>query len=240
MTRIIPAIDIIGGKCVRLTKGDYAQMKTYNENPLEVAKEFEGNGIQYLHLVDLDGAKSKEVMNWKILEEISNHTSLKVDFGGGIKSDKDAQLAFDCGASQINVGSAAVKNKPLFLDWLSKYGSDKIILGADVKDELIAISGWQESTDLNLFDFLKDYRAEGVKYLVCTDISKDGLLQGSSIELYQKIAATFPDLKQVASGGVTDIQEVEKLVGIGVDGIIIGKAIYENRISLEDLKQYVD
>lgn len=240
MTRIIPAIDIIDGKCVRLTKGDYNQMTIYNEDPSEVAREFEDNGIKYLHLVDLDGAKSQGVVNWKVLDKITNQTNLKVDFGGGIKSNKDAELAFESGARQINVGSAAVKNRPLFLEWLEKYGQDKLILGADVKNENIAVNGWLESTDLNLFDFLKDYQAAGVKYLVCTDISKDGLLQGSSIDLYQKIATNFPELKQVASGGVTDIQEVEKLIGIGVDGIIIGKAIYENRISLKDLQKYVD
>lgn len=240
MTRIIPAIDIIGGKCVRLTQGDYTQQKIYNNNPLDVAKAFEDHGIRHLHLVDLDGAKSKHIVNWKTLENIANNTNLKIDFGGGIKSEDDARVAFENGASQINVGSAAVNNKPLFVKWLKHYGRDKIILGADVKNRKIAINGWKEDTRIDLMDFIEDYLNEGVQYMVCTDISKDGLLQGSALELYREIIQEFDTLKLVASGGVTSINEVNELAGIGVDGIIIGKAIYESRITLKELEPYVD
>jgi len=233
--QIIPAIDIIDGKCVRLTHGDYAQKKVYNENPLEVAKEFEGAGIQRLHLVDLDGAKAKHIVNWKVLERIASATNLIVDFGGGIKTDKDAEIAFNSGASQITGGSIAVKNPAIFEGWLSKYGSDKIILGADCKNEQIAISGWQETTSLNLMDFLEGYIAKGVQYVICTDIAKDGALQGTSVDLYKKIRTKFPDLKLIASGGVTDMTDVEALTEIGCYGAIIGKAIYEGRISLKEL-----
>ena len=233
--QIIPAIDIIDGKCVRLTHGDYAQKKVYNENPLEVAKEFEGAGIQRLHLVDLDGAKAKHIVNWKVLERIASATNLIVDFGGGIKTNKDAEIAFNSGASQITGGSIAVKNPAIFEGWLSKYGSDKIILGADCKNEQIAISGWQETTSLNLMYFLKGYIAKGVQYVICTDIAKDGALQGTSVDLYKKIRTKFPDLKLIASGGVTDMTDVEALTEIGCYGAIIGKAIYEGRISLKEL-----
>jgi len=233
--QIIPAIDIIDGKCVRLTHGDYAQKTIYNENPVEVAKEFEGAGIQRLHLVDLDGAKAKHIVNWKVLERIASATNLIIDFGGGIKTDKDAEIAFNSGASQITGGSIAVKDPATFEGWLSKYGSDKIILGADCKNEQIAISGWQETTSLNLMDFLEGYIAKGVQYVICTDIAKDGALQGTSVDLYKKIRTKFPDLKLIASGGVTDMTDVEALTEIGCYGAIIGKAIYEGRISLKEL-----
>lgn len=238
--RIIPAIDIIEGQCVRLTQGDYSQKKIYHSNPVEVAKEFEDNGIKYLHLVDLDGAKSNTIVNWKTLEKICNETNLKVDFGGGIKTDEAIKLAFECGASQITGGSIAVKNEQLFSDWIDDFGAEKIILGADVMNEKIAVAGWLEKTDLNLFDFLNAYVQKGIEYVICTDISKDGLLQGTSIELYQKIMQQFPNLKLIASGGVTAIGELDKLVEINVEGVIIGKAIYENKISLKELQKYVD
>ncbi len=238
--RIIPAIDIIEGQCVRLTQGDYSQKRIYHSNPLEVAKEFEDNGIKYLHLVDLDGAKSNEIINWKTLERICSKTNLIVDFGGGIKTNDAIKLAFECGASQITGGSIAVKDEALFSNWISDFGASKIILGADILDEKIAVGGWLENTDLNLFDFLKSYVQKGIEYVICTDISKDGLLQGSSIELYQKILLEFPNLKLIASGGVTSIAELDKLLEINTEGVIIGKAIYENRISLKELQKYVD
>jgi len=239
MLKIIPAIDIIEGKCVRLYQGDYAQKTVYNENPVEVAKEFEDNGITHLHLVDLDGAKSSGIVNWKVLYNISTKTKLKIDFGGGIKSDKDLEIAFENGASQLNIGSTAVKDKILFLGWLQKYGSDKIILSADVKNEMIAVSGWQENSGIDVFKFLKDYTNEGIKYVVCTDVSKDGTLKGTAVELYQKIMNQFPDIKLVASGGISSIKDVDELTQMPVYGVIIGKAIYENKIHLKDLQKYI-
>lgn len=230
--KIIPAIDIIDGKCVRLTQGDYAQKKVYNENPLEVAKMFEAAGVTNLHLVDLDGAKAKQIINYKVLETIASKTNLKIDFGGGLKSDEDLKIAFESGANQITGGTIAVKNPDLFLNWVARYGSEKIILGADVKDEKIAISGWQEESGIELFDFLKKYTEAGIEYVICTDISKDGLLQGTALGLYQKIMTQFPNIKLIASGGVVGIDELEKLQELGVHGAIIGKAIYEGKIDL--------
>lgn len=240
MIRIIPAIDIIDGKCVRLTKGDYNQKKIYNEDPLEVAKEFEDNGIKYLHLVDLDGAKSAGIVNWKVLEKIASNTSLSIDFGGGIKADEDINIAFENGAAQINVGSTAVKNRPLFIKWLLKYGSDKVILSADAKNEKIAIGGWQDATDTDIYDFIGSFQNVGLQYLVSTDIDKDGMLQGASLDLYKKILEKYPEMKVVASGGITELSEIDPLVEIGADGVIIGKAIYENRITLKDLRKYAN
>jgi len=237
--KIIPAIDLIDGKCVRLTQGDYAQKKIYNENPLEVAKEFEASGIKFLHLVDLDGAKSNGIVNWKVLHEISTKTSLKIDFGGGIKSDNDLEIAFENGANQLNIGSVAVKNKELFLSWLQKYGSEKIILSADVKNEEIAVNGWQENSGINLFGFLDEYIKKGILHVVCTDVSKDGTLQGTAIKLYQKIMEQFPDIKLIASGGISKIEDVEELTKTSVSGVIIGKAIYENKIQLKELDKYL-
>ena len=236
--RIIPAIDIIDGKCVRLSKGDYSTQKTYNEHPLEVAKAFEDHGIEYLHLVDLDGAKSKHIVNYKILEEIATKTQLKIDFGGGLKSDEDLRIAFECGAQQITGGSIAVKNPEIFSQWLGRYGADKIILGADVKGEFIATDGWLETSDQSLFTFLAHYQMEGVKTIICTDISKDGMLQGPSFELYAKIIAET-QLNLVASGGISQYDELPKLAEMGCDGTIIGKAIYENRISLKQLEEFI-
>ena len=232
---IIPAIDIIEGKCVRLTHGDYAQKKIYNENPLEVAKEFEAAGLKRLHLVDLDGAKSGHIVNYKILESIAKNTSLIIDFGGGVKTDEDIQLAFNSGAAQVTGGSVAVKNPSIFESWIKKHG-DKIILGADVKNEKIATNGWLEDSGIDLWGFLQDYVKKGVHYTVCTDISKDGALQGTATELYKKMILQFPSLNVIASGGVTTIQDLHDLREAGCFGAIVGKAIYEQRISLKDFE----
>ena len=236
--RIIPAIDIIDGKCVRLTKGDYATKKIYNENPLEIAKEFEANGIQYLHLVDLDGAKLGRIVNYKILEQISENTNLKIDFGGGLKTNADLEIAFNSGANQITGGSIAVKNPDLFQEWISKYGS-KIILGADVYNEKIAVSGWQETSDLDLLPFIKKYQNFGIETIICTDISKDGMLEGPSFSLYEKILSDFPDINLIASGGISSFEELPKLQLLGCEGVIIGKAIYEGKISLKQLQNFI-
>lgn len=239
MIEVIPAIDIIDGKCVRLTQGDYDQKKIYNEDPAEVAKEFEDAGIKRLHLVDLDGAKQKKIINHKVLEKIANTTKLIIDFGGGIQSDVDIQKAFDFGAKMITGGSIAVKNQEMFLGWLEKYGSEKIILGADAKDEMIAISGWQEATKVSVFDFIAEYLKKGIKYTISTDVAKDGLLQGPSFDLYQKMQDRFADLKVIASGGVSQMQDLEMLNDQGVYGVIVGKAIYEGKISLKELEKFI-
>lgn len=235
---IIPAIDIIEGKCVRLTQGDYEQKKVYNEDPLEVALEFEGEGIQRLHLVDLDGAKAKKIINYKILEKIAAKTTLHIDFGGGLKSDEDLRIAFESGARQVTGGTIAVKKPTIFLNWLKEHGQEKIILGADFKDQKIAVSGWQEKSEFELFDFLKDYIEKGVKYTISTDVSKDGLLQGSAISTYTQIRKELPDLALIASGGITNMEELEQLEQIGCFGAIIGKAIYEGKLSLKDLRKF--
>ena len=237
--RIIPAIDIIEGKCVRLSKGDYNTKKIYNEDPLEVAKSFEAHGIEYLHLVDLDGAKSSHIVNHKILETIATKTSLKVDFGGGLKSDKDLQIAFESGANQITGGSIAVKDPELFQNWLQKYGNEKIILGADAKDRKIAVSGWMEDSDKEIIPFIQNFEKAGVKYVICTDISKDGMLEGPSFELYKEILSETANIKLIASGGISEFDELPKLEEFGCEGVIIGKAIYENRISLKQLEKYI-
>ncbi len=254
--RIIPAIDIIDGKCVRLSKGDYSTKKVYNENPLEVAKAYEAHGVTHLHLVDLDGAKSKHIVNHKILESISSETNLSVDFGGGLKSDEDLKIAFDSGASQVTGGSIAVKDAETFLGWLESYGPDRIILGADADNERVAISGWQEASEELLIPFVKRYQKKGIQYVICTDISKDGMLQGPSFDLYKKLlkqTATVkteitssgvqdnevPGIKLIASGGISNIEELPRLERMGCEGVIIGKAIYEDKISLEQLEQYI-
>jgi phosphoribosylformimino-5-aminoimidazole carboxamide ribotide isomerase len=234
--RIIPAIDIINGKCVRLTKGDYATQKIYNESPLEVAKEFEANGIQYLHLVDLDGAKSKHIVNYKVLEIIARNTSLKIDFGGGIKSDEDVKIAFENGASQITGGSIAVQNPNTFLEWLEKYGGEKIILGADANNRKIATQGWLESSEKDVVEFIAEYEQKGISYVVCTDIAKDGMLQGTSNDLYQEILQKT-NVKLIASGGVSSLDDLIKLKEIGCEGAIVGKAIYEGKITLKELRK---
>nr|WP_294931001.1 1-(5-phosphoribosyl)-5-[(5-phosphoribosylamino)methylideneamino]imidazole-4-carboxamide isomerase [uncultured Flavobacterium sp.] len=237
--RIIPAIDIIDGKCVRLSKGDYDTKIIYNENPLEVAKSFEAHGIEYLHLVDLDGAKSSKIVNYKILEQIASQTKLKVDFGGGLKSDADLKIAFESGANQITGGSIAVKNREIFQKWISEYGSEKIILGADAKDEKIAVSGWLEDSDEDLIPFIQDYQTKGIQYVICTDIAKDGMLEGPSFDLYAKILAEAEGIKLIASGGISTFDELPKLAELGCEGTIIGKAIYEGRITLKQLENYI-
>ena len=237
--RIIPAIDIIDGKCVRLTKGDYATKKTYNENPLDIAKEFEANGIKYLHLVDLDGARSNNIVNYKVLREIASKTSLKVDFGGGVKSDNDIRIAFENGAAQITGGSIAVQKPEMFLYWLSTYGADKIILGADSHNRKIATHGWQQQSELDVVDFIADYERKGVKYVICTDISKDGMLQGTSNKLYTEILQKT-NVKLIASGGVSSIDDLIAVQKIGCEGAIIGKAIYEGKIQLNELRPLID
>jgi phosphoribosylformimino-5-aminoimidazole carboxamide ribotide isomerase len=234
--RIIPAIDIIDGKCVRLTRGDYSTKKIYNENPLEIAKEFEANGIKYLHVVDLDGAKSQQIVNYKTLEEIATKTNLSVDFGGGLKSDKDLEIAFECGAKQVTGGSIASKDPELFLKWLLIYGSDRIILGADCLNRKIATNGWLENSGTNVLDFIKDYESKGIKNVICTDIDKDGMLAGSSNDLYQEII-TNSKINLIASGGVSCLNDLKELELIGCEGAIIGKAIYENKISLKEIQE---
>lgn len=235
---IIPAIDIIDGKCVRLTQGDYAQKTVYNENPLEVAKEFEGAGITRLHLVDLDGAKAGKVINLKVLENIARNTELVIDFGGGIKKEEDLTNVLNAGASLAVIGSLAVKEPEVFFDWVKKYGAGKFLLGADVKNEKIAVSGWLEETDLSVFDFVKTNILHGVKNIFCTDISKDGLLQGPAKDLYFKLISENTDLNLIASGGVASLKDLKELKQIGCKGAIVGKAIYEGKISLTDLQQF--
>lgn len=247
LLRVIPAIDIIDGKCVRLSKGDYDTKKIYNEHPLEVAKEFEAHGIQYLHLVDLDGAKSKHIVNHKVLEQIARQTSLKIDFGGGLKTDDDLRIAFESGACQITGGSIAVKNPETFAGWIEIHGANRIILGADAMDEKVAVSGWQEESKEELIPFIQAYMAKGIEYVICTDISKDGMLEGPSFDLYQKILqettidleADQKAIKLIASGGISTFGELPRLAEMGCEGVIIGKAIYENRISLKQLENYI-
>lgn len=232
---IIPAIDIIEGKCVRLTKGDYSQKKIYNEHPLEVARQFEDAGLKRLHLVDLDGAKAGTVKNWKVLETIAGKTSLQIDFGGGVKSSKDIQVIFECGASWATVGSMAVKDEQQFVSWLQEFGADKFLLGADVKNEKIAVSGWTETTNVWIYDFIEQYIQHGIQQLFCTDVAKDGLLEGPSTTLYKSIIEKFPGLYFIASGGVSSMNDLDELRNIGCKGVIVGKAIYEGRIKLAEL-----
>jgi phosphoribosylformimino-5-aminoimidazole carboxamide ribotide isomerase len=234
--RIIPAIDIIDGKCVRLYKGDYNQKTVYSENPVDVAMKFEDAGLKYLHLVDLDGAKTKRIINHKVLEKIASKTSLQIDFSGGISDDDMIKIPFDCGAAQVIVGSIAVKEPDTVSRWLKKYGADKIIIGADVNNEKIQIHGWQEDSKLYVYDFIGNYVEKGIQYIMCTDISKDGTLQGASVELYKKIKEQFKDLKLIASGGIGIIKDVEDCFKAGCESVIIGKAIYENKIKLTDLR----
>jgi len=237
--QIIPAIDIIEGKCVRLTQGDYSQKKIYNEQPVEVAKEFEDAGIERLHLVDLDGAKAGQIVNWKALENIASKTALTIDFGGGVKTEKDIEIIFNSGGSIATVGSMAVNQPEVFFQWLRKYKGEKILLGADVKEEKIAVHGWTETTELNLIDFLEKNIDQGLKQAFCTDISKDGLLSGPSLTLYKEIINRFPKLHFIASGGVSSMADLEALRDIGCGGAIVGKAIYEGRVRLEDLKTLI-
>jgi phosphoribosylformimino-5-aminoimidazole carboxamide ribotide isomerase len=233
--QIIPAIDIIDGKCVRLTHGDYSQKKIYNENPLEVAMEFEDAGLQRLHLVDLDGAKSGMVKNWKVLESIAGKTGLIIDFGGGIKTEKDVQIVFESGADLATVGSIAVKEGEVFHQWLAHFGAERFLVGADVKDEKLTVSGWLEQTDIWIYDFLEEYTAKGVQQVFCTDVSKDGALEGPATALYKSVVEKFPALHFIASGGVSCMDDVYQLQEVGCKGVIIGKAIYEGRVSLKEL-----
>lgn len=233
--RIIPAIDILGGKCVRLTRGDYSTSKIYNEDPLEAARAFEDNGFRYLHLVDLDGAKNKKVMNYRVLERISSKTGLIIDFGGGIRTDEDLKIVFGSGASQVTGGSIAVTSPSTFADWLSRYGKEKIILGADSKNHKISISGWSENSETDVVDFIAEYCSMGVIYSICTDIEKDGLMSGPATDLYREILSSVK-LNLIASGGVSSIKDIEDIKETGCEGVIIGKAIYEGRIKLNELK----
>ena len=237
--RIIPAIDIINGKCVRLSKGDYATQKIYNENPLEVAKMFEDHGIKHLHFVDLDGAKASHIVNYKVLETIASNTSLSIDFGGGLKTNKDLKIAFESGAYQITGGSIAVKNPDMFKSWLQKFGADKIILGADANNEKVAVGGWLEESDKELIPFIQGYEKDGVRYVICTDISKDGMLQGPSFDLYQKILNKTNNIKLIASGGISTFDELPRLAEMGCEGTIVGKAIYEHKISMKEIEKFI-
>ncbi|MEQ9437804.1 MAG: 1-(5-phosphoribosyl)-5-[(5-phosphoribosylamino)methylideneamino]imidazole-4-carboxamide isomerase [Cyclobacteriaceae bacterium] len=236
---IIPAIDIINGKCVRLTQGDYQQKKEYNQSPLEVAQQLEAHGARRLHLVDLDGAKQKQVVNLSILEAIASQTQLHVDFGGGVQSDEDLQRVFNAGAQQVTGGSIAVRQSETFLRWLKQHGSDKIILGADAKDRKIAVHGWQEQTEWDVLEFIDHYHTQGIQYAICTDVAKDGLLQGPSLELYQDILQKIPNLKLIASGGVTTVNDLRELQTAGLYGVIIGKALLEGRIKLPELEEFL-
>ncbi len=237
--RIIPAIDIIDGKCVRLYQGDYNQKTIYNEDPLEVAKSFEDAGLQYLHLVDLDGAKAKKIVNHKMLEKITSKTSLEVDFGGGISSDEMIKIPFECGAKQVTIGSVAVKSPETVVRWMKQYGAEAIIIGADVMKEKIQIHGWQEDSNLYVYNFIANYIEKGIQYVMCTDISKDGTLQGAATDLYKKILEQFKDLKLIASGGIGSLKDVEACAKAGCEGVIIGKAIYENKITITELSKFV-
>ena len=236
--QIIPAIDLIDGKCVRLTQGDYAQKTIYNENPVEVAKEFEAAGLNRLHLVDLDGAKAGKVTNWKVLENITAATKLEIDFGGGIKTAEDVDIVLNSGAKYATIGSIAVKDEALFSTWIEKYGPDQFLLGADVKDAKITIGGWLQTTDLSVFDFIKNYQSKGIRNIFCTDVSKDGLLQGPSLSLYKEILRQFPEIYFIASGGVSSLEDLHDLQNIGCSAAIVGKAIYEGKVTLEKLSQF--
>lgn len=239
MIELIPAIDIIDGKCVRLVQGDYQQKTIYNEDPLEVAKAFQDSGIKRLHVVDLDGAKAHHIVNYKVLDRITSHTSLVVDFGGGLKSSADADIAFECGAQMITGGSIAVKDPDTFLGWIEKYGSDCVILGADVKDEKIAVSGWTEESDLSLIPFVEKYLKKGIHQVITTDIRYDGTLQGPSCSLYSRMLEKLPGMYLIASGGVSSMADLERLEELGVPAVIFGKAIYEGRIKLKDLRHFL-
>lgn len=236
---LIPAIDIIEGKCVRLTKGEYSSQKTYSENPLEIAKQLEDIGVKRLHMVDLDGAKSKHIVNHKVLETIANSTSLKIDFGGGIKSDADIHTAFDSGASLVTIGSVASTSPELFMSWIDKYGTDKIILGADVRNGMISINGWKEDSQYNLFDFLDKYIEAGIINILCTEISRDGMLEGPATDLYKEIMQRYPNINLIASGGISCMKDIEVLDDNGIPSVVFGKAMYEERISMADIRNWL-
>ena len=239
MIDLVPAIDVIEGKCVRLTQGDYGSRKIYNESPLEVAKQFQDAGITRLHMVDLDGAKAGHVVNYRILEKVASHTNLSIDFGGGLKSDDDLRIAFDCGAQMVTGGSIAVKNNGLFLEWINRYGSEHIILGADAKDGKIAINGWEEGTAIDLMPFVKGYHSKGISKVICTDISRDGMLQGPAVKLYQEMLQEMPGIYIIASGGVSSMRDIEQLAEAGIPAVIFGKAIYEGHIQLKEIEMLI-
>lgn len=234
--RIIPAIDVIDSKCVRLTQGDYNRKKVYNEDPLEVAKEFEGEGMEFLHLVDLDGARDRQVTNWSVVETICSNTNLKVDFGGGINHQDDIKRLFDLGVQQVNLGSVAVQRPEEVYEWIAEFGAEKIIISADVKNEMVSISGWQEDSRISVLNIINQYRPKGIQYIACTDINADGMLTGPNLVLYKVLLHQFADLKIIASGGVSSLDDLHKLKDVGVDGVIIGKAIYEGQLALKDLR----
>lgn len=238
MIEIIPAIDIIGGKCVRLTQGDYNEVKSYSDSPVDMALRFVDAGCRRLHLVDLDGAKASHVVNYKTLENIVTKTSLIVDFGGGVKTDEDLSIAMDCGASMVTGGSVAVKSPDRFIGWLTKYGADVVILGADAKNRKIATSGWLNDSSLDVIDFISDYKNKGVRKVISTDIGLDGMLSGPSLELYKEIIEKVDGIYLIASGGVSSMADVERLDELSVPEVIVGKAIYESRITLKDLESY--
>ena len=239
MIELVPAIDMIEGKCVRLTQGDYDTQKIYNESPLEVAKQFQDAGVTRLHMVDLDGAKAGHIVNYRMLEKVASHTDLSIDFGGGLKSDDDLHIAFDCGAQMVTGGSIAVKNPDLFLSWITRYGSERIILGADAKEKKIAISGWKEGTAIDLIPFIKDYQSKGISKVICTDIARDGMLQGPAVKLYQEMQQEMPGLYVMASGGVSSMGDIERLEEANIPAVIFGKAIYEGRISLKEIETFI-
>lgn len=239
MIELIPAIDIIDGKCVRLSQGDYATKKVYNEDPVEVAKEFEAHGIRRLHVVDLDGAASHHIVNYRTLEQIASRTSLIIDFGGGVKSDEDLVIAFESGAQMVTGGSVAVKNSALFTHWLTTYGPERIILGADVKERKIAVNGWKDESTCELFPFLADYVEKGIRKVICTDISCDGMLRGASIPLYKEIRQQHPEIYLIASGGVGSVRDIYALQEADVPAVIFGKALYEGRITLKELEGFI-
>lgn len=240
MIELVPAIDLIEGKCVRLTKGDYATEKVYNEDPVSVAREFESYGFKRIHVVDLDGARSKHVVNYRILEKIATHTALTIDFGGGIKTDEDLRITFDCGVTMATIGSVAVTSPDTFYHWLQQYGAEHIILGADVKDGQISINGWKENSSHDLIPFLTQYINNGVTNVLCTEISKDGMLQGPAIDLYKTIMQTFPECRLIASGGVSCLKDIVDLNDEGIPAVVFGKAIYEGKISLNELAQWAE
>lgn len=239
MIELIPAIDLIDGKCVRLTQGDYDTQKVYNEDPVEVAKMFEDHGIRRLHMVDLDGARAGRIINYRTLERVANRTALVIDFGGGLKQDGDLEIAFDSGAQMVTGGSIAVKQPEQFAAWIQRFGSERILLGADAKEQKIAVSGWQEHTDLELIPFIEGYRHKGITKAICTDIGRDGMLQGPAVELYQEIRQAIPDLYLIASGGVGNVADIERLAEAGIPAVIFGKALYEGRIQLKDLLRFM-
>ena len=239
MIEIIPAIDIINGKCVRLSQGDFETQKIYSESPVNIAKQFEEAGIKRLHIVDLDGAKKGSIVNIHVLENVASSTKLKIDFGGGIKTTQDADKVFNAGASIINIGSIAIKQPHIVVEWIQKFGAEKILLGADVKNEKIVINGWQQSTEINIITYLKEWSSKKMNNIFCTDVSKDGLLQGASVNLYKKILEAIPNIHLNASGGVSSIEDVEGLEAIGCSGVIIGKALYEGKIKLNKLKKFI-